>query len=84
MARNALWKHARTTLAQIGVRNSLIELDRNPFEAAKIGDLPRTFLYEFLTGKKRSFRGESMTKFAKALNWTVNELNRDCVGKWRT
>jgi hypothetical protein len=58
----------------MAVANRLTEIASNPFKAAREADLPRTFVYEFLTGKKRSFRGESLAKFANALNWTVSEL----------
>ena len=55
MARTVRWKHPGQTRAQTEVENRLDELDSNPFEAARRGGLPRTYIYEFLTGKKRSF-----------------------------
>ena len=57
------------------IKERLDELGRNPFDAARIGGLPRTFIYEMLNGKKRSFRQESMEQMAKALNWTGGELS---------
>jgi hypothetical protein len=74
MSKNQRWKHPGQTPAQAAVANRLDEIGSNPFLAARRGGLPRTFVYEFLTGKKRSFRNESLAKFAEALDWTVSEL----------
>jgi predicted transcriptional regulator len=58
------------------IKGRLDELGRNPFEAARIGGLPRTFIYEMINGKKLSFRQESMWQVAKALDWTEDELSQ--------
>jgi hypothetical protein len=76
--------HDGQTPAQRRVAERLIEIGRNPFRAALENGLPRTFMYEFLTGKKRSFRYEERDKFAAGLNWTTNELDvvlKEGVGK---
>lgn len=52
----------------------LAELTRNPFEAARIGELERNFLNDILTDKKRSVRGDNFAKLAKALDLSVEEL----------
>ncbi len=54
--------------------NRLDEIGRNTFSAALAVGLRRTFIYEFSTGKKRSFSSDSLAKVAKALDWDVNEL----------
>jgi hypothetical protein len=75
MSKNARWRpNSSQSPAQLAVANRLVEIKSNPFEAARAADLPRTFVYEFLTGKKVSFRGESLSKFADALKWSVSEL----------
>ena len=75
MSKNARWRpNPSQTKVQFAIANRLVEMDSNPFEAANRAELPRTFVYELLTGKKVSFRGESLKKLADALNWQVNEL----------
>jgi hypothetical protein len=75
MSKNPRWHpNSSQSRAQFAVANRLIEIDSNPFEAARKAGLPRTFVYEFLTGKKVSFRNESLSKFAEALKWSVSEL----------
>jgi hypothetical protein len=75
MSKNALWRpNPSQSPAQHAVASRLVEIRINPFEAARIAELPRTFIYDFLTGKKVSFRGERLTKFAAALDWPVSVL----------
>jgi hypothetical protein len=75
MSKNARWRpNPSQTQVQRAIANRLVEIDSNPFEAANRADLPRTFVYELLTGKKVSFRGESLKRLADALNWKVSEL----------
>ncbi|MGR7993875.1 S24 family peptidase [Xanthobacter sp. ZOL 2024] len=52
----------------------LAELNRNPFEAARIGELERNFLNDILTDKKRSVRGDNFAKLARALDLSVEDL----------
>lgn len=56
------------------VEERLEELGRNPFEAARLGDLERGFINDILQGKKRSIRGENMRKLAVGLDWTPGDL----------
>jgi hypothetical protein len=58
------------------IKDRLKELGRNAFEAARIGELPRTFFHELVTGKKQSFRIISNNKVAKGLTWTVDQLTK--------
>jgi hypothetical protein len=51
------------------VMERLKELDRNPFEAARLGGLDRSFVNDVLTGRKRSVRGENLERLARALDW---------------
>jgi hypothetical protein len=45
------------------------ELDRNPFEAARLGGLDRSFVNDIVIGRKRSVRGENLEHLARALDW---------------
>jgi hypothetical protein len=56
------------------VEERLAELGRNPFEAARIGELERGFINDILQGKKRSVRGENLRKLAKGLDWEIADL----------
>lgn len=56
------------------VEKRLAELDRNPFEAARAGELERGFINDILQGKKRSVRGENLNKLARALDWSAADL----------
>jgi hypothetical protein len=44
----------------------LKELKRNPFEAARLGGLERSFVNDILIGRKRSVRGENLERLARA------------------
>ena len=59
------------------VERRLEELNRNPFEAARIGQLERSFVNDILIGKKVSVQGSSLPKLASALDWTVASLLGD-------
>lgn len=52
----------------------LAEINRNPFEAARIGGLERNFLNDILTDKKRSVRGDNLSRLAVALDLSVEQL----------
>ncbi|MFG1479165.1 S24 family peptidase [Xanthobacter sp. V4C-4] len=52
----------------------LAELNRNPFEAARIGGLERNFVNDILIGKKRSVRGDNLAKMAAALDLSLEAL----------
>jgi hypothetical protein len=85
MPRNARWRpNANQTPAQRAIANRLVELDSDPFDAARRGNLPRTYIYEVLTGKKRSFSGEYLSKVADALQWRVNEVAAILAGNGAT
>lgn len=56
------------------VAKRLQDLERNPFEAARVGGLERSFMNDLLNGKKKSVRGDNLEKLARALDWQVNEL----------
>jgi hypothetical protein len=75
MARDKKIPDVPPSPAGMVIKDRLDELGLNPFKAARIGGLPRTFIYEMLNGKKRSFSQKSMEQMAKALNWTEGELS---------
>lgn len=52
----------------------LKELGRNPFEAARIGELERSYINDILIERKRSIRDASFTRVAAALDWSAAEL----------
>lgn len=56
------------------VERRLAELDRNPFEAARIGGLERSFINDIIIEKKTSVRGENINKLAAALDWTIEDV----------
>jgi hypothetical protein len=56
------------------VMERLKELDRNPFEAARLGGLDRSFVNDVLIGRKRSVRGENLERLARALDWDSRVL----------
>lgn len=56
------------------ISKRLAELDRNPFEAARIGGLERSFVNDILIGKKTSVRGDKLDQLAKALDWRLSNL----------
>lgn len=63
------------------VADRLAELGRNPFEAARLGGLERSFIVDILTGKKKSVRGQNLSKLAKALDTTVEFLLAEHTGE---
>jgi SOS-response transcriptional repressor LexA len=48
----------------------LAELDRNPFEAARIGKLERTFVRDILIDRKKTVLGRNLERLAVALDTT--------------
>ena len=54
---------------QRAVMARLEELDRNPFEAARVGELERSCVNDILIGRKRSVRGQNLERLARALDW---------------
>lgn len=56
------------------VRDRLDDLDRNPFEAARIGGLERSFINDFLIGRKKSVSYDNLPHLAKALDWSLSDL----------
>jgi phage repressor protein C with HTH and peptisase S24 domain len=63
------------------VEKRLKVLNRNPFEAARIGGLERSFVNDILIGKKESVRERSLQKLATALDWRVGDLLLEEPGK---
>lgn len=57
------------------IRERLDALGINEYEAATRAGFQRSYLYEFLTGKKDSIRIQNLEKIAKALDTTVEFLN---------
>lgn len=56
------------------IQQRLIELDRNPFEAARVGGLERSFINDVLIGRKKSVSYDNLPLVAKALDWSLAEL----------
>ena len=67
---------------QRAVTARLKELKRNPFEAARVGGLERSFVNDILIGRKRSVRGENLERLARALDWDSRVL-LDAAGRSR-
>jgi len=65
---------------QRAVMERLKELDRNPFEAARLGGLERSFVNDILIGRKRSVRGDNLARLARALDWD-SRLLMDAAGR---
>jgi SOS-response transcriptional repressor LexA len=63
------------------VSDRLSGLDRNPFEAARVGGLERSFVNDILIGRKQSVRGANFIKLAKALDLTPQELLAQTQGE---
>lgn len=59
----------------------LAELGRNPFEAARIGGLERSFVNDILIGRKRSVRGSNLVKLSKALDLTPADIILEAEGE---
>lgn len=58
------------------VQRRLDELNRNPFEAARAGDLERSFVNDIVKGRKRSINFNNLPKLAKALALDPDVLQR--------
>ncbi|MBR1193213.1 helix-turn-helix transcriptional regulator [Bradyrhizobium sp. AUGA SZCCT0160] len=56
------------------VRARLAELDRSPITAAVKVGLDRTYIRDFIEGKKASLRSDKNEQVARALDWTVVDL----------
>lgn len=56
------------------IRARLEELGRSPITAAQKGGLERSYLRDYLNGKKRSIKAETYPNVAKALDWSVDQL----------
>lgn len=56
------------------VRARLDELGRSPITAAANVGLERTYIRDFVGGKKASLRSDKYEKVAQALDWTVADL----------
>jgi len=56
------------------IKDRLAQLKLGPVEAAAVAGLERTFLSDFLAGKKQSFSSAKQPLVAAALRWTVDEL----------
>ena len=56
------------------VRERLDQLHRNPFEAARIGGLERSFINDFLIGRKKSVSYDNLGSLAQALDWSLADL----------
>jgi hypothetical protein len=56
------------------IRGRLAELRRTPIQAAKKGALERSYIRDFLNGRKRSIKREKYPQIAKGLDWTVDDL----------
>ena len=61
----------------------LRELDRNPFEAARLGGLERSFVNDILIGRKRTVRGKNLDRLARALDWD-SRLLIEAAGRGRS
>jgi phage repressor protein C with HTH and peptisase S24 domain len=56
------------------VRKRLDKLGLNPFEAARLGKLERTYISDLLDGRKKTVRTDKIPNLALALNTTVDWL----------
>lgn len=59
---------------KLNVERRLRELDINPYEAARRGGLERNFVKDILDDRKRTVRGDNLTKLARGLDCTTAEL----------
>lgn len=62
-------------------RERLRKTGRNPFEAAKIGGLERSFVNDILIDKKKSVQGRSIAKLATALDTSPDSIVAAMSGK---
>jgi phage repressor protein C with HTH and peptisase S24 domain len=56
------------------IRARLAELDRSPITAAQNVGLERTYIRDFVGGKKDSIRSDKYEQVARALDWTLRDL----------
>jgi len=56
------------------VKRRLARLDRGPVEAAIMGGLERNYIRDWIEGRKESVREANLSKIAKGLNWTKDQL----------
>src|SRR5690348_6353417 len=56
------------------IKARLAELGRGPIEAAVKAGLERSYISDFVSGKKRSIKIDAYPKVAAALDWSVREL----------
>lgn len=56
------------------IRDRLAELDRSPITAAAKVGLERTYIRDFVGGKKASLRSDKYEQVAQALDWTIADL----------
>lgn len=56
------------------VQKRLEELDRSPITAAVEAGLERTYIRDFVGGKKDSIRSDKYEQVARALDWTIADL----------
>ena len=63
------------------VKMRLSEIGRDPFEAARLGGLKRTFVYDIMHGADdRTVRGSNLEALAKALDTTVAQITEAMTG----
>lgn len=56
------------------IENRLAELGRSPITAATKAGLERTYIRDFLIGRKKSIGTDRLEKVARGLDWTVSDL----------
>jgi phage repressor protein C with HTH and peptisase S24 domain len=56
------------------VAKRLAQLRRNAFEAARVGELERSYVNDILIEKKLSVRGDKLAGLARALDWSSGDL----------
>src|ERR1700744_2032741 len=56
------------------ILDRLAELKRSPITAATSVGLERTYLRDFVKGKKDSLRSDKYDQVAQALDWSVSQL----------
>lgn len=58
------------------VTQRLQDIDRRPAEAERIGQLGKGFLSDILADRKDGIQSRNLAKLAKALDWSVDQLQR--------
>lgn len=56
------------------VERRLAALGRNPFEAARTGELERSYINDIIKGRKKSVREDKLEQLAQSLDWSKAEL----------